>query len=150
MDIQATLDADCTPEVLFAEVGDLDGYDAWLEIVPRTDRTDPDEAGAPAWHVLLRGRLGPLARSKRLRMVRTEHRPPEGGRPGLARFERREEDGREHAPWVLTATVTAHGDGARLTMDLHYGGSLWVPLLDRLLAGEIEASRTRLRSRVEG
>ena len=29
-------------------------------------------------------------------------------------------------------------------MRLHYGGSLWVPMLDRLLADEIERSRPRL------
>jgi hypothetical protein len=29
-------------------------------------------------------------------------------------------------------------------MRMHYGGRLWVPVLDRLLAQEIEHSRTRL------
>jgi hypothetical protein len=29
-------------------------------------------------------------------------------------------------------------------MGLHYGGSLWMPLLDRLLSDEIERSRPRL------
>jgi hypothetical protein len=33
-------------------------------------------------------------------------------------------------------------------MRLHYGGSLWVPMLDRLLADEIRASRARLISLV--
>lgn len=144
MDVTATLDAACTPEVLFGWVGSLDTYDRWLEIVPRTEPAPPaDGDPGPAWFVTLRGRLGPLARSKRLRMVRTEHRAPE-----LAVFERRETDGREHAPWVLRATVAGHGDTSELTMDLHYGGSLWMPLLDRLLTGEIEASRSRLRALV--
>jgi len=29
-------------------------------------------------------------------------------------------------------------------MRLHYGGSLWVPMLDRVLRDEIERSRPRL------
>ena len=150
MDLRASLDADCTPDVLFEWVGTLDTYDRWLEIVPRTAPADPVAGDpGPAWHVTLRGRLGPLARSKRLRMARTEHRAPSGDAPGLAVFERRETDGRDHATWRLTATVEPTGTGARLIMDLHYGGTLWVPLLDRLLTGEIEASRRRLRDLVE-
>lgn len=146
MDLTATLDAECSPEVLFGWVGSLDSYDRWLEIVPRTTPAEaaPGDAGL-AWHVTLRGRLGPLARSKRLRMVRTEHDPPH-----VAVFERCETDGREHSPWVLRAEVDGIPGGSRLTMDLHYGGSLWVPLLDRLLTGEIEASRERLRALVAG
>ncbi len=47
-------------------------------------------------------------------------------------------------PWVLDATVDPRPDGSRLTMRLHYGGRLWMPVLDRLLADEIERSRPRL------
>lgn len=144
MDLTATLDAGCSPEDLFAWVGSLDTYDRWLDIVPRTEAA-PAVAGdpGPAWFVTLRGRLGPLARSKRLRMVRTVHEVPT-----LAVFERRETDGREHAPWVLRARVTGDETASELAMDLHYGGSLWVPMLDRLLGGEIESSRRRLRALV--
>ena len=144
MDITATLDAQCSPDDLFGWVGSLDTYDRWLDIVPRTEPAPAvDGDPGPAWYVTLRGRLGPLARSKRLRMVRTQHRAPE-----VAVFERRETDGREHAPWVLRATVTGDESSSVLTMDLHYGGSLWIPLLDRLLSGEIESSRQRLRALV--
>ena len=146
MDLTATLDAACEPETLFGWVGSLDTYDQWLEIVPRTEAAEAAEGDpGPAWFVTLRGRLGPLARSKRLRMVRTVHEFPTA-----AVFERRETDGREHAAWVLRATVTGDDSSSTLTMGLHYGGSLWVPLLDRLLTGEIESSRRRLRALVDG
>lgn len=146
MDVTATLNAPCSPTDLFSWVGSLDTYDRWLEIVPRTEPAPAvDGDVGPAWFVTLRGRLGPLARSKRLRMVRTEHDPPHH-----AVFERRELDGRDHAAWVLRATVTGAQDRSQLVMDLHYGGSLWVPLLDRLLDHEIEASRGRLRTLVAG
>src|SRR5690606_30121098 len=68
VDVTATLDAPCSPEDLFPWVADLDRYPQWLDIVPRAVPVDAhaDDAG-PAWSVDLRGRLGPFARSKRLR-----------------------------------------------------------------------------------
>jgi hypothetical protein len=141
VDVTASLTADVEPRVLFDTVADLGGYPDWLDIVPRADPLDPASGDVgPAWSVDLRGRVGPLSRSKRLRMVRTHHEPSR-----LAVFERRELDGRSHSDWVLRARVHADPHGSStLTMELHYGGSMWVPMLDRLLADEIERSRTRL------
>lgn len=146
MDVTATLDAPCPPAALFPWVADLGRYPDWLDIVPRAvaAAAHPDDVG-PAWSVDLRGRLGPFARAKRLRMVRTVN-----DEPGQARFERVEHDGREHSPWVLDAEVAATAAGSRLTMRLHYGGRLWMPALDRLLSDEIERSRPRLLARLEG
>ena len=87
MDLRASLDADCPPELLFAWVEALDTYDRWLDIVPRTSPAPArDGDPGPAWDVTLRGRLGPLARSKRLRMARTQHQPPSGDHAGRAVF----------------------------------------------------------------
>lgn len=142
----AILDAPCSPEELYGWVEDLGTYPRWLDIVPRAVAANGENpAGdggdaAPAWIVDLRGRLGPFARSKRLRMVRTRHEVPK-----VVAFERREHDGRSHSPWLLEATVTPGDDGgSRLTMHLHYGGGLWGPLVERLLTDEIERSRPRL------
>ena len=143
MDVTADLDAPCTAEQLYAWVEDLTAYPAWLEIVPRAETI----AGGPepAWSVDLRGRLGPLARSKRLRMVRTEHDAPR-----TVVFERRELDDRSHSAWVLRAEVGAVDGGSRLTMHLHYGGTLWGPMLERLLGDEIGRSRDRLLACIAG
>lgn len=152
MDLTADLVAPCPPATLFAWVRDLADYPSWLEIVPAAVAA-PARAGdaGPAWHVTLRGRLGPLSRSKRLRMVRTVC--DDGHR---ARFERREDDGHHHAAWTLEAVVepmpagggaTGH-ENSRLTMHLHYAGALWEPLVERLLRDEIERSRARLRALV--
>ena len=135
VDVSATLDAPTTPDALFEWVDDLSRYPSWLDIVPRASTTDDG-----AWLVDLRGRLGPLARSKRLRMVRTIH-----DRPSTVRFERAEIDGRSHSPWVLDASIEPVDDGSsRLTMRLHYGGGLFGPVLERVLRDEIERSRPRL------
>ena len=145
MDVVADLTAPCTVDALFEWVGDLGRYPG----MARNRRARPKHwttrAGdPPAWQVDLRGRLGPLARSKRLRMVRTEL-----SATGVT-FERSERDGRNHSPWVLRADVAPIADGSVLTMRLHYGGSLWGPVLERLLRDEIERSRVRLLDRVAG
>jgi hypothetical protein len=146
VDLTADLDAPCRPEQLFANVDDLDAYPHWLEIVERVEPAPAHEGddGDAAWLVDLRGRLGPLARSKRLRMVRTACQSP-----SLVRFERREHDGRDHADWVLEAKVAATGpDASRLEMHLHYGGSFGGAVLERLLGEAIERSRPALLERV--
>ncbi len=157
VDVTASLEADVEPGRLFEIVGDLGTYPDWLDIVARAEPLVVDEGAAPAWEVDLRGQLGPLRRSKRLRMVRTDWDSTD-----RAVFARAELDGRRHAAWVLDARIrtdgpTSAGEGpagrdgpagappvTRLEMRLHYGGTLWVPLLDRLLAEEIERSRERL------
>jgi hypothetical protein len=145
MDVTATLDAPHPPEVVFPWIDDLARYPRWLDIVPRAVAVDPhaDDVG-PAWSVDLRGRLGPFARAKRLRMVRTLAEAPT-----RVRFDRAEHDGRQHSPWVLSAEVAPTASGSRLTMQMHYGGRLWMPALDRLLSDAIERSRGRLLACLE-
>jgi len=137
MEIVADLVAPCPPDVLRPFVEDLGAYPRWLDIVTRAEPVEDPDGGA-AWAVDLRGRLGPLARSKRLRMVRTV-------RDGRAvRFEREELDGRQHSPWVLAAVLDPDPAGCRLEMRLRYDGRLFGPVLERLLGDEIERSRARL------
>jgi hypothetical protein len=147
VDVDVNMEAPCPPAVLFAWVEDLARYPRWLDLVPRAEASAPvDGDPGPAWLVDLRARLGPLARSKRLRMVRTVHEAPR-----LARFERLEHDGRQHSAWVLQAGVEPVGeDASRLTMHLHYSGSLFGPVLERVLHDEVTRSRARLLALVSG
>ena len=128
-----------------AVIGDLSTYASWLEIVSSAEPADGDRGDpGPAWSVVLQGRIGPLRRTKRLRMVRSIDDELS------VRFERRELDDRSHSPWILDASITPtdatvdQTDLVTLQMSLHYGGSLWVPILDRMLAEEINRSRPRL------
>ena len=150
MDVIAELDAPCPVAHLFDSLDDLSSYPEWLEIVERADvaPSHPDDDGDAAWSVDLRGRLGPLARSKRLRMVRTTC-----DAPGLVRFERREHDGRNHSDWVLEAEVQPLDGGvnppaSRLVMRLHYGGAFGGSVLEKLLSDAIERSRPALLERL--
>jgi Polyketide cyclase / dehydrase and lipid transport len=141
VDVTASMEAPCAPGRLFSFVEVLDDYPAWMPLAHRVAPAETAADGAPAWDVELRARVGPLARSKRLRMVRTVHDPA----AGAVVFERRETDGRRHSPWVLRATVVDAGEGSRLDMHLHYGGGLWTGgLMERVLADQITAGRSKL------
>jgi hypothetical protein len=137
------MDAPCAPDRLFSLVDELTDYPAWMPLAHRVSAVAPEADGRPAWEVELRARLGPFARSKRLRMVRTVH----DVEAAHVRFERVEHDGRSHSPWVLDATVVggAGADGSRLEMRLHYGGALWTGgVMEKVLAEQIVAGRERL------
>ena len=138
MDTTASLEAPCSAEQLFDLVDDLSTYPQWNGLVHSATHEPGDE---PVWDVELRARLGPLARSKRLRMVRTVR----DVETFTVTFERRQTDGRNHSPWVLGAAIVERGGISTLTMHLHYGGSLWTGgALERVLADQITSGRERL------
>jgi hypothetical protein len=138
MDMTASLEAPCAAEQLFELVDDLSTYPLWNGLVHAADREPGTEA---TWSVELRARLGPLARSKRLRMQRTERDPATYS----VTFERNQADGRNHSPWVLRAKIAEQNGLSTLTMHLHYGGALWTGgVLERVLADQITSGRERL------
>lgn len=128
-----------TPQWLFDQVASLDRYPLWMRLVHRTTDLEPDD-GRAAWWVELRARVGPFTRSKQLRMVRTQFEP---GR--RARFERIQADDRDHASWILDATVDRADGGASMTMELEYSGQLWSrAVLGRILDDEIRRATRAL------
>ena len=140
MDVTATVEAPVGVEKLFSVVADLATYPQWLGIVHQVTAEASGTGERSAWLVELRGKVGPFARSKRLRMVQSTCESP-----NIVKFERRETDGRKHSPWVLTAQVGATSIGSVLTVDLHYGGTLFTGgVLERLLADQIVQGRERL------
>lgn len=140
--VTAVIDGATTEEV-FEHVATLDRYPAWMRMVHRAEAAPPDD-GRPTWQVELRARVGPFARSKRLRMVRTVFE--EGTR---ARFEREQDDDRDHAEWNLDARVDDTARGAELTMELEYTGELWGDsVLKRILDDEVRRGRIALQELV--
>jgi len=137
VDLKASVELGASPERVRPLVASLDCYPQWLSIVARAE---PLDGTADAWEIELRAKVGPLSRSKRLRMVRTVDDPSH------LRFERIELDGRTHADWTLDVRLRPEGDQTDLTMELHYGGGFGGGVVERLLASEIEESRKRLRA----
>lgn len=119
----------------FDFVDDLAVYPRWMDLVHGVVAAD-GEPGHPAWEVELRAQVGPFARSKRLRMVRTAHEPDH-----RVEFVRAEIDGRRHADWVLAVELrpavadrSPIPEPVEVTMTLSYGGSLWAgAVLQRVL-----------------
>jgi hypothetical protein len=140
MQTTATLDIDgASAAELFEHVATLDRYPAWMRLVHRVEALPPDD-GRPAWRVELRARVGPFARSKQLRMVRTVHEPPH-----RVRFERVQDDDRDHAAWILGANVSDVDGGSRLVTELSYSGKLWgSAVLERVLEDEIRRGKEAL------
>ncbi len=150
MDQQFSAELATGPERVYPLVADLTRYPEFLDIVHKVEPAPAADGEAPAWLVTLRAKIGPFARSKRLRMVRTG---ADEGRQ--ARFERAEVDGRNHSAWVLEATIdpapaTDHpaGDGPAsgsiLTMRLAYSGGLWSSALDGLLRAQVDRAARKL------
>ncbi|HBX79457.1 MAG TPA: hypothetical protein DEG43_17595 [Acidimicrobiaceae bacterium] len=152
MNLTTTLETECSEAVLVAVLSDLATYPSWMGIVAAVEPAEPDlDDPGPAWVVELRGQLGPLRRSKRLRMCRTT-----GGEQFPITFERVERDDRTHSLWQLTVEGSAvghdtgHASGSEqprrtaIAVTLQYGGSLWIPLLSQVLDAEIDRSRIAL------
>jgi len=132
-----------TPACLFTHVETLDRYPPWMRLIHRVEPIEPDH-DRPAWRVELRARVGPFARSKSLRMVRTVYEPDH-----IVRFERVQDDERDHAEWILMATVDAVAGGATLVTELTYTGKLWGSgALQRILDDEVRRGKAALRELV--
>lgn len=147
MDIEAGLTTAASVDEVLKYVDDLAVYPEWMSLVHSATRdvSSPE----PTWNVELRASVGPFARSKRLRLVRTVNE-----RDRIV-FERREIDGRTHAMWRLTVTIASglgaatsrvdDGAGATtLTMQLHYDGRFFVGVVESILQQNIDAGRKRL------
>lgn len=137
------------PEKVVPFLADLSRYPEWMPVVHSAGPDPSSPHSGPAWNVELRARVGPFARSKRLRMVRTEGDTSPGA--GTFVFERREADGSQHSPWTMRVVVAPAAGGTDVTIDLHYGGSLWTAgVLDRVLAAQIDAGKKGLARAVSG
>lgn len=131
---------------IFEIVSDLSTYSEWLGLVAAVVEAEeaPGDIG-PAWIVTIRAKVGPFARSKKLRMVRTVH--DAGQSSATARFERRELDGRDHSAWTLQSVIMEKADQrTAVQMDLRYDGGLWTAPLEPILGAFIDDAGERLDS----
>lgn len=148
MRTSSSLDLDAPVGTVAALVDDLSAYAQWMPMIHGIERADAD--GETAWSVELRAKVGPFARSKRLRMVRTVRDTSPDGAVTVV-FARREVPVRQHSAWTMTVRVSPRGAGCTVAMDLEYGGSLWTAgVLDRVLASNVEAGKKGLAAAVNG
>jgi hypothetical protein len=149
--VQQTISA-TTPaslDRLFEVMSDLGTFSNWMSLIEKCEVAvpSPDDVG-PAWWITLRAKVGPFARSKRLRMVRTQMDPD-----SYVRFERRETDGKSHSDWIMEAKLVAldspaDGNISSVTVDLSYSGGLWSGPLEAVLGSQVTDAVPRLRAYV--
>ncbi len=144
MDLEETIDLVATRPQVVDVLSDLASYAEWLDIVSLAEPAGVEIDDRPVWMVELRARIGPFARTKRLRMVRTVL--DIGPDRTEVLFTRREEGARDYSDWTLSVVVEDAGAAeCRVVLRLHYGGSLWTPgPLERVLADQVRVGRERL------
>lgn len=140
MKYSSSVDVPVAIEAVRPFVEDLVAYPSWMPMVH-----DVASVGDGVWSVELRAKVGVFARSKKLRMRRTMNEE------NIIVFERDEDDGRQHSPWVMRVSLSPSATGTNVTIDLSYGGSLWTAgILDRVLASQVDAGKTGLVRVVQG
>ncbi len=122
-------------------VDDLAKYPQWMSLVHTVARET--DAGDPSWLVELRARIGPFARSKKLRMRRVVHEIDAAGVHRVV-FDRNEVDGRTHSQWQLEARVSPDGSGCQVDVTLRYSGALFGPVVEAALRHYVAEGRERL------
>lgn len=127
-------------DVVRPYISDLSRYSEWMPLVYSAISMADD-----VWDVELRAKVGMFARSKKLRMRRTVNSD------SLYVFERDEDDGRRHSPWLMRVTLAPSDEGSVVSIDLSYGGKLWTAgVLDRVLASNVDAGKAGLAAVVHG
>lgn len=145
MDLEASLTTTASTAAVLAYVAELDRYPKWMPLVHAAERVEGTDS--PTWNVELRAKVGPFARSKRLRMERTyfDRDIENGASTYRIVFERRENDSRQHATWRLEAHVIESGAaGTNLIMRLHYDGRFFAGIVESILQQNIDDGRRRL------
>lgn len=138
--VQTTAAVSDLAEVL----ADLGTYPDWLDVVHAVEDAAPAPGDAgPAWYITLRAQIGRLARSKRLRVVRTV------ATDDRVRYERKEDDTRNHAAWIMDATIDDTAAGSVASLTLRYEGGLWSTVLDTVLGDEVGTATQRLPAYLE-
>jgi len=135
---------DANPKLVGEVLSDLSTHVEWNDVVAEAiPAATGSLSGQAAWITTLRANVGPFARSKKLRMARTQNQiDPNGVRHIM--FERREVDGREHADWTMRVAVAPEGEGTVVHLSLEYTGGLWVGALDPVLRAAIDRATSKL------
>ena len=140
MNYSSSVDVPVAVDAVRPFVEDLVAYPSWMPMVHNVITVDDG-----VWSVELRAKVGVFARSKKLRMRRTMNEE------NIIVFERDEDDGRQHSPWVMRVSLSPSAKGTNVTIDLSYGGSLWTAgILDRVLASQVDAGKSGLVRAVQG
>ncbi len=126
-------------EEAFAALRDLETYRDWLGFIHSVDELVA--ANETSWNVVLRSELGPFARMKKLRMVRTSELPYSS-----VTFSRVEIDGKEHSNWTLDVSCLSLTETTtQLSLTVVYSGGFWSRPLESVFNSHVEDAKVKLR-----
>lgn len=150
MKLTSDLLVDAPPAAVVDVLADLSTYPAWNDLVSSAEPLEQlaDDAG-PVWRTTLTAKVGPFARSKQLRFVRSALNTDDETSVTTISFSRSEDDDRSHASWTMECSISPEDSSSRVQLTLAYDGGLWVPALGSVLDGAIERSTRRLPSYVQ-
>lgn len=150
MNVEASFEAPCTPELLFSIVEDLGNITPWLDLLGGAEPSpaDPADTG-PAWGATFAIKLGPLTKTKDVRLVRIVHSPQAD-----VVYERHEvpvegRDVAQIAMWRLTMTVSPTDAGSALHVHVFYGGDALGDMAEGILTKELNKSRPALLKEIK-
>lgn len=125
---------------VFTALRDLETYTEWLSFIDSIEKVEI-QGEDQSWIVVLRSQLGPFARMKKLRMVKSsEHL----GRSVC--FSRSEVDAKEHSSWDLEVSCSSLDDAnTKVALTVSYGGKFWSRPLETAFNSHVEEAKTRLR-----
>lgn len=150
MNVEESFDVPCAPEVLFAITEDLANISPWLDLLGAAVPASPDPSDVgPAWDATFVVKLGPLTKTKDVRLVRIEHEPYKS-----VVYERHEiptegKDPSKIAMWRLTLKVSPTNDGSSLFVNVFYGGDALGDMAEGILTKELNKSKPALLKEVK-
>lgn len=150
MNVEADFEAPCPPELLFSIVEDLAEISPWLDLLGDAVPCSPAQGDiGPAWDSTFAIKLGPLTKTKDVRLVRIVHKAP-----SEVVYERHEvpvegRDPSQIAMWRLTLKVRPVDSGSRLDVHVFYGGDALGDMAEGILTKELKKSRPALLKEVK-
>ncbi len=150
MNVEATFEAPCEPELMFSLMEDLENITPWLDLLGGAERTtaDPSDVG-PAWDATFAIKLGPLTKTKDVRLVQIVHEPYE-----KVVYERHElpiegKDASQIAMWRLTMKVSPTDTGSLLYVHVFYGAEALGDMAEGILTKELNKARPALLEEIK-
>lgn len=150
MNVEESFEAPCSPEVLFAITEDLANISPWLDLLGDAKPASPDPSDVgPAWDATFVVKLGPLTKTKDVRLVQIEHEPYKS-----VVYERHEiptegKDPSKIAMWRLTLKVSPTNEGSSLFVNVFYGGDALGDMAEGILTKELNKSKPALLKEVK-
>tara|TARA_Y100001968_G_C19441946_1_gene763022 strand:- start:3384 stop:3842 length:459 start_codon:yes stop_codon:yes gene_type:complete len=127
-------------EHAFSVLSDLAIYTQWLNFIDSVEPVGTEDD--LVWMLVLKARLGPFSRMKKLRMAKVTSEPHK-----LIRFERKEISGKDAADWSIDVNLKGLGAmSTEIIFVVSYSGKFWNRTLETVFNTYVDQARTDLKA----